>query len=491
MKPWSFYNTLFRSEKSGFFLYNALSGFMLELDKEHYETAAGLREGREGFEPQKDSEFPAFLEEHGFLAQREDELLQLMQLQYDRNAACFSTSTIGLTICPTLFCNFSCSYCFEHSQSDPEIMSENTMDALISFIKKHKEAKSLKVNWYGGEPTLAFDVVTGLTARFRELYPDFDNAGLITNAYLLDGKWIDELANLKITTIQITFDGSESTHNSRRMLTGGGPTYRNILDNIDMLMNSSWNGRVAIRVNVDRFNRDEFAGLRKELLERYAGKNLVVRPGYITVPHSHPYGSHSGLSVSEWKDFLFDGYKTGAIVPHGGYFPQSGAVNTCTATSRFGYVIGPRGEIYKCLEDVGNGKMVIGSVYDVEAVRNKDIVARYATVADPFNDKTCMECSCFPVCGGGCVNKRMRMKQFGEEGLECCAPVRYSLVQALESYLDQRRTKEICDALLGKKEGPDMKQGYRLVHPEQHRHRGVGNPIAKQGSYAGACLPIS
>lgn len=42
--------------------------------------------------------------------------------------------------------------------------------------------------------------------------------------------------------------------------------------------------------------------------------------------------------------------------------------STCTATSLYGYVIGPKGEIYKCWEDVGIKEKEIGSVLDGKLV---------------------------------------------------------------------------------------------------------------------------
>lgn len=471
MKPWSLYNNLFHSERYGSFLYNALSGIMLELDDEHFLTAKKLRDGHQGELPDEHHEFLAFLEEKGFLAHREDELLQLMQMHYRRNVECFSTSTLGLTICPTLACNFACPYCFEHSQNDATVMNDETMNAIVSFIKKHQDAKNLSVVWYGGEPTLAFDVIKSLTSQFLELYPEYYNAGLVTNAYLLDQKKINRLDELKITSVQITLDGGEVTHNNRRMLKGGESTYRNILDNIDLLILSSWKGKCAIRVNVDEKNQHEYASLRAELLERYNGKNLSVYSGRVQTFLDYACDYHCGFCNSEWAAFIVDGYYKEDIIPQDGFYPGSGAQSTCIATSHYGYIIGPKGEIYKCWEDVGKEQMAIGSVHDEEFIVNWELVTRYSMGTDPFNDVTCMECSMMPICGGGCVNKRLRSQQFGEEGIEYCSPFKQSLISYLEVYLDIRQTKEICDAVLGKSILPKLQKGYRMVQPESKKER--------------------
>ncbi len=477
MKPWSRYNTLFCSKQHGWFLYNALSGVMFELDHHHYRIAQSLCNGEPIFPSKNDREFIGTLEENGFLAHWEAEKVKLMALRYQRNAACFSTAYVGLTICPTLACNFGCLYCFEKTQNDATIMSDETMEALMGFIRNHQAAKNLYVIWYGGEPTLAFDVMEKLTSRFLELYPDYDNAVLMTNGYLLDEAKIERLKDLKVSSVQITLDGSEKTHNQRRMLKNGGPTYARILRNMDLLMTSSWQGKCSVRVNVDRSNRHEYFAIHKELLERYMGKNLKVYAGYVKTFLDHVYDHRRGLSLSEWTELMVEGYNTEGIVPRGGFFPESGTHNTCIATSHYGYVIGPKGEMYGCWEDVGQEHMVLGSVHGDKFATNPELIARYGIGTDPHDDAECLECNVFPICGGGCVNKRLRLQQFGEEGLEHCSPFRESLQEYLEAYLNTRHTKQICNAVLGTGTTPSMEKGYRMLQPEKSRAEQGKNPL--------------
>jgi len=469
MRLWSRYNTLFCSEELGLFLYNALSGIMLELDEVHFNIVQNICNDRKQCLSSEYFEFLNFLEEKGFLAERNDELKQLMQMHYIRNISCYNTSHISLTVCPTLACNFGCPYCFEQRQDEVTVMSDETINALISFIKKHHDAKSLSVSWYGGEPTLAFDVINRLTKKFLNLYPERYNAGLITNGYALGQSFIKLLDELKITSIQITIDGDEATHNRRRMLKGGYPTYEKILKNIDLLADSSWQGNCFVRVNIDRENLHEYGRFREKMIERYKEKNISVYPGFIQTFPNHTYDQNIGLCNSEWAAFYIDGYHKEGIIPRGGFYPGSGAQNTCIATSHYGYVIGPTGEIYKCWEDVGKEPMVIGSVYDEEPVSNKELVAQYSIGTDPYNDNTCMECSILPICGGGCVNKRLASNQFGVESMKYCSPLKTSLIDYLETYIYILRQKENCAILLGETLQVDMRKGYRMVNPEKKK----------------------
>ena len=476
MQPWSRFNTLFRSERYGWFLHNTLSGVMIELDEIHARIAESLRDGMSPFSAEAD-EFIALLEENGFLSDPDKERLKLMESRYRRNAACFSTTYVGLTICPTLACNFACPYCFEHSQGDVTVMDDRTIEALLAFIRKHNDAKHLSVRWYGGEPTLAFDVIETLTAKFIELFPDYADAGMVTNGYLLDQQKIDRLNDLKIASVQITLDGSEATHNRRRTLRNGGATYEKILQNIDLLMASSWKGSCAVRVNVDRSNRHEYAALRKELLDRYKGRKLTVYPGHLNTVDGNTCDQQCGLCNGEWAEFQLDGYFSDGITPRGGLYPVSGIQNVCIATSHQGFVVGPKGELYKCWEEVGREEMVIGTVHNEPFVTRHDLLTRYSIGTDPYSDNECMECKVFPVCGGGCVKRRMKVQQFGESGIEYCSPLKESLEKYLDAYVDKWHTKQICRAVLGKGSPPSMEKGYRMVQPEMTKSDAVKNPL--------------
>ncbi|NTU57857.1 MAG: radical SAM protein [Chlorobiaceae bacterium] len=476
MRPWSRYNTLFRSERYGWFLHNTLSGVMLELDENHARIVESIRSGMFEFSPES-SEFISRLEQGGFLAEPSAERLKLMENRYRRNLACFNTAYVGLAICPTLACNFACTYCFEDSQGETAVMDDRTIEALLAFIRTHKDAKHLTVKWYGGEPTLAFDVIETLTAKFIELFPDYADAGMVTNGYLLDQKKIDRLNDLRITSLQVTLDGIEATHDRRRRLGGGGGTHDRILRNLDLLMASSWKGRCSVRVNVDGSNMHEYAALRKELLVRYKGRNLTVYPGRVNVVEGKACDQQCGLCNSEWASFQLEGYARDGITPRGGFYPLSGTQNLCIATSHQGYVVGPKGELYKCWEEVGKENMVIGSVHDEPFVADSELLVRYAVGADPYDDGECMECKLFPVCGGGCVNRRMMVQQFGEASLDYCSVLKESLERYLDAYMDIWHTNRICRAVLGKGSVPSMENGYRMVQPSMNRRSEVKNPL--------------
>ncbi len=90
-------------------------------------------------------------------------------------------------------------------------------------------------------------------------------------------------------------------------------------------------------------------------------------------------------------------------------------------------------------------------------------MALYSIATDPFDDPACLECSVLPICGGGCVNMRLKAQHFKEEGVDYCSPFRDRLVQYLEAYYDTFRVKEIGRSVFGPPDDSLRQKGYRMI----------------------------
>ncbi len=472
---WSHYNWLFESERFGGFLYSALSNTMMQLDEPHYRALEGLRDrggagepgGAEDTSAAADPDFLALLRANKMLVEAGQDERLLLARHYQRHALCFDSSRLGLTICPTLRCNFRCPYCFEASQADGATMSPETVARLVAFIESYKDARCLSLDWYGGEPTMAWDVIEDVTARVQALELEYAGAGLVTNGYLLDEAKIARLNDLQINSIQITLDGPPEVHDARRVLAGGAPTYARILENVALLMDSPYEGSCAIRVNLDKHNLEGFLELRSELLTRFAGKKLNVYAGHVNTSLGHSYDHACSLDLDDWATFTIDLYRRGGLLPRGGFFPAGDVHGLCVATSHNGFVVGPRGELYKCWEDVGKPEMVIGDLHEEEPITDPGLRALYALGTDAYADPECKACTVLPICGGGCANKRLRAKHFGEASLTFCSPYKEHLTAYLEEYYDTFLSREICAAVLAPGAAIKDETGYRMVQPQK------------------------
>ena len=110
---------------------------------------------------------------------------------------CAASQGVGLTICPTMGCNFNCPYCFEnHKQGKMTEEVQADVAALAERLLNTSRAKSLSVTWFGGEPLLAPDVIEALSEKLmalaKEQGADY-SAGIVSNGYLLTPEAVEML----------------------------------------------------------------------------------------------------------------------------------------------------------------------------------------------------------------------------------------------------------------------------------------------------------
>jgi len=106
---WSRYNRLFRNGEHGGLLYNILSNILFELDEPHYTMLESWCDKGIAIAAE-DEEFLNLLREKNVIIDSKENERFLHIYQYEHLATCFDTSLLGLTICPTLRCNFRCPY---------------------------------------------------------------------------------------------------------------------------------------------------------------------------------------------------------------------------------------------------------------------------------------------------------------------------------------------------------------------------------------------
>ncbi len=189
--------------------------------------------------------------EHGYFVRSSAEESEVVReiLKLERDAQGFS-----LILMPHENCNFRCAYCYEKFERGK--MSRAVVEGLKAFVRHSSQGewKSLAVQWFGGEPLLAKDVIEELSDSFIESCGRAGiafTAGITTNGSLLSPAASRMLLDRHVRRFQITLDGPAETHDVRRHLAGGGNTYSAIFENLIVLQQLPETYVVRLRVNFD------------------------------------------------------------------------------------------------------------------------------------------------------------------------------------------------------------------------------------------------
>ena len=365
---------------------------------------------------------------------------ELAALDTMGRAGCGVAGGVGLTICPTMGCNFDCPYCFEdHGRGK---MSPEVQDDVVALAERMLEtsgSKNLSVTWFGGEPLLAPDVIDSLSKRLMALVEERGgeySAGIITNGYLFTQEIVDMLERNKVNSCQVTIDGLGATHDATRRLANGGPTFERITGN---LRNFKLPFKVHIRHNVHEGNMAEIDELKAfiEKLAEESGNDLMYYPAPVT-------GSQTADERGEQVGLLCGSDASDVGIRQEARRFHVGRGTYCGAHHLWAVGIDDQGRLQKCWEAVDKPDISFGTAHDwdpknpLETASNPDNLTMYLNTASPVPDEECRECIWLPMCVGGCPHKRL----FG--GRQCVAfkdePEKYVL--ALHARIGEDKESE-------------------------------------------------
>ncbi len=434
------YNFFFNADDGYVLAYNAFSNSFARVSSEEFNIIKNLIDdpNNPSYSTETYERFRNDLKKGSFLTDESLDELEILKMRYKLGR--FSQDFLALTICPTLACNFKCSYCFEERKNDT--MTPEIETALIKFVERRaKFIKHLHVSWFGGEPTLRIDIIERLVTAFKSICEideiKFQPMGIITNDYLLTRDNAKKLRELNIVSAQVTIDGPPEIHDQRRKLNNGHGTFFKVIDNIKESMDIL---NIHIRVNIDRQNVDEVEKLydifrendRLAKIPFYFGQVQSLSPvcaDISTVCFSTKEHSEIVIDLlkkSKEKGFLNFGYPS---PHHFGY---------CIADKPTGYVISPSGYLYKCWNEVCDSvENSIGTIFEDKALPFQlNNMARYMNW-DPFQNSKCLECSYIPICVGGCpyisLNNPMNMN---------CTNFKYNLEEMLRLKYFELKSKK-------------------------------------------------
>lgn len=361
VKP-SFYNILIKKE-DGIAIFNTRTGKMArcfhgdaKIVEEHL--------SQKYIEWSHDNQYIVPMYKNGLLVDYNlDEISEMIDKEKDSKFE----NCLRLILLPTEQCNFRCVYCYERFRR--EKMTAKTQAAIVKYIEDNiHKYNGLILNWFGGEPTEAMDVIENLSVKLIDVCKKNKkayNAGITTNGYNLTYEIFKKLKKLHVTEYQVTIDGLASIHNAQRVMADGAPTFDVIINNLLAIKNNCKSSAITfvLRTNFSKNmlnNVDEFC----KFLDKYFSNDkrfkyfwqMVGDYGYVkTEEVRNIFGQSKDYKwlIENYTERFVNDYTQALYGPDGG---------VCYALKRNQLLIDAAGEIRKCTCDLESEMNHFGTI---------------------------------------------------------------------------------------------------------------------------------
>ena len=311
-------------------------------------------------------------------------------------------------------CNLRCKYCFASTGDYKEgrmLMSLETGKKALDFlIEKSGDRKFLEVDFFGGEPTVNFDVVKQLVEYGRSREAEANKKfrfTITTNGILLTDDMIDFI-NKEMNNVVLSIDGRKDVNDRLRVRADGSGSYDKIVPNFKKLVEKRGSDKDwYVRGTYTKYNLD-FSNDVMHLYE-LGFDQISVEP--VMADPSMPYA----ITKSDLPR-IFDEYeelsrKIRKIRSEGKFinffhFMLDLDQGPCAIQRLRGcgcgneYVaIAPNGDIYPCHQFVGIEDYKLGSLNDGSF--NDELKKTFAS-AHVYSKPECKKCWAKFYCSGGC-----------------------------------------------------------------------------------------
>jgi uncharacterized protein len=406
-------------------LYNALTNVIFPVSFEDYAVVETLLEHLPEFLDKYPYLYAAF-KKSGFIIHSDFDELAYIKLQNKRYV--YTHNDYHITINPTLDCNLKCWYCsvsYAGAKHNKERMSDETISSLNNHIRNlvtQQKARSILLDWFGGEPMMYYDEVISKVSEFAKKITSEHNIILrqhiTTNATLLDEKRIRQMKDFCFKFFQIPIDGNEHRHNLIKYDSDKQGTYRKVVDNINLIADIIPNIFISLRINYDKQTLKNIRDILSDFSEK--SKNCIT-VDFQRVWQVSCADKERQLLQAAKKDFMEAGFKSYFWA----YKPL--VFRRCYADSYLYYAINYNGKVFKCTARDYGDDMVLGNLHPSGKIIWNDAIMSKLFEKATFENEKCENCKMLPLCMGPCIQKNYEAR-VKNKPLQCMYEnVEYSL----------------------------------------------------------------
>ena len=311
-------------------------------------------------------------------------------------------------------CNLACKYCFacEGEYHGPKgLMSFEVGKLALDYLVEHSGGrKNLEVDFFGGEPSLNFEVVKQLVAygrsREEETGKNF-RFTYTTNGIILTDEIMD-FCNKEMSNVVLSLDGRKEVNDRMRVNRGGDGSYDNIVPKFQRFIEKREGKDYYIRGTYTRFNKDFAADILH--MADLGFKEISIEP--VVAEPSVPYALKEEdlpelLSQYEIlaKEMIRRDKKGEGFTFYHYMIDLDGGpcvvkrVSGCGVGTEY-MAVTPEGDFYPCHQFVGKPEFLLGNVYD--GITNASVCDQFKE-CNIYSHSECDDCFARMYCSGGCA----------------------------------------------------------------------------------------
>lgn len=395
-------------DSENYFIVNLLTGNADILTVDDAEKLTVVKNGSE----LPEGAFSDELYNKGYLSEKEEET-RLYRKKYLDFIDSRNKDEIQLFFVTNYSCNFACTYCYQDQYNNPNLeLNNEVIDSFFNYIKNEFAGRNKYITVFGGEPLLNSPKQKASIEYLLKKASDGKlEISFVTNGYSLEN-YIDIFKNKKIREIQVTLDGTELVHDSRRFLKNGAGTFSQIVRGIDACLQN--NIEVNMRMVMDKENIENLPDLAQFAINKGWTKSPFFKTQIGRNYELHHCQSASGKLFSRVSlfetifnltrqyphilEFYKPAYSITKYLSENGSLPDAlfDSCPACKTEWAFDYT----GQIYSCTATVGKSEESLGTFYPSITTDQKKIEQWESR--DVTSIPECKECNLQLACGGGC-----------------------------------------------------------------------------------------
>ena len=311
-------------------------------------------------------------------------------------------------------CNLNCSYCFASQgkyHGDRALMSfEVGKQAFDFLIANSGTRRNLEVDFFGGEPSLNFEVVKQLVEYARSIEGKYNKNfrfTYTTNGMILTDEMM-EFINKEMHNVVLSLDGRREVNDHFRRDYSGKGSYDTIVPNFKRLVESRNNQGYYVRGTYTHNNVDftnDIIHMADLGFTELSMEPVVCPPGdpYALTEEDLPklFEQYEILAKEmikrkrEGRPFTFYHYMLD--LKHGPCIYKR--ITGCGSGTEY-MAVTPWGELYPCHQFVGDEKYSLGNIWD--GIKNTAVQDEFRG-CNSYSRPECRDCWAKLYCSGGCA----------------------------------------------------------------------------------------